>query len=320
MGLSLEESSELKKRIELLNGYEYDDVFRLIRERKYSSKDLGISYRELYHWSTQEILLEDNYVGKWRRFNTIELVWLEIVKELRKYNIGIKAIRQVRELFEVEMTNKDLIDGYGRDKFEEAALEVLKIRMSEEEYEEIIKSDIYQEMFKGDVLDIPPDQLTVNIFELVLVDSYFFKCQWSITLNADGDAVFFCENNKEDARRLEYFDELFGKSCLTISINKILANIFKDYQIEELALKWKLIDQQEEKILNILEDKKNIKSIHIKYTADSKLQSFEITEELKITMDDYLKKMIIAGSYQEIKILTQKGSIVHCERTTKHKL
>ncbi len=320
MGLSSKQSLELNKRIELLNGHENDDVLTLIQVRKYSSKDLGISYRELYHWSTQDILLESNYVGKWRRFNTIELVWLEIVKELRKYNISIKVIKQIKELFEVELTNDDFIDAYGRDKLVEVALQVVKARLSEEEYDTLTKSERYQEIFKGEELDIPPDQLRINVFELVLLDSYFFKCQWNMIINADGDAVFVSENDKEDAARIEYFYELFGQSCLTISINKILANIFKDYQIEELALKWKLIDQEEEKILNILEDKKNIKSIYIKYTSESELQSFEITEELKITIDDYLKKMIIAGSYQEIKILTQKGNIVHCERTTKYKL
>ena len=61
---------------ELLKDTSFVEAVAFIKERRFSNKDLGISYRELNHWSTHGLLFETNEAGKWRKFNLIEFVWI----------------------------------------------------------------------------------------------------------------------------------------------------------------------------------------------------------------------------------------------------
>jgi DNA topoisomerase VI subunit B len=59
--------------------------------------------------------------------------------------------------------------------------------------------------------------------------------------------------------------------------------------------------------------------VNIKFNKDSQLDLLEYTEELRISPQDYLKKVMVTGGYQEIVIKTQNGNVVVCERTIKQK-
>lgn len=317
----LDDLVDFDRYFDVLKNAENADVLELLHERKFTSKDLGISYRELNHWSTKELLLGNNQSGKWRKFNMIELIWLNLVKELRKYNVSIPNIKSVKDSFDIDISLDEMASIDYKNTMEEVALKVLEESLSEQEFNDMKSSDKYKKVIiDRDFSDIPVSHATFNLFEIILVDSYFLKFQWDIILNSQGDAFFFKEGFKEVPELNEIYNELFGLSSLKISINKMLANIFSDYSTETLASNWKLLNSKELEIVNILKSKKKIKSLEIKFSKDSELQSLEITEEIKISKSDYIKRLIIEGSYQEILLKTQKGDIFYSERKTKYKL
>lgn len=76
---------------------------KFLRDKQYSSNDLGESYRVINHWADLG-LLDDSRSdsNKWRKFSLVDIVWVFIVKELRKYGFPLEKIKELRyNLFKI---------------------------------------------------------------------------------------------------------------------------------------------------------------------------------------------------------------------------
>lgn len=80
---------------------------KFLSEKRYSSKELGESYRVINHWTDLGLLpdtREDD--AKWRKFSIIDIVWTLIVKELRQYGMSLDKIKKTRDdLFEIPFSS-----------------------------------------------------------------------------------------------------------------------------------------------------------------------------------------------------------------------
>lgn len=69
-----------------------------LRNKKLTSSDLKIPYRVINHWSTQGLFIDDNSEdSKWRRFSFTDIIWIEIIKELRKYGFSLDKIIKLKK-------------------------------------------------------------------------------------------------------------------------------------------------------------------------------------------------------------------------------
>ena len=69
-----------------------------LRLKRYRVADTDISYRTINHWEEMGLLFnEKDREEGWRKFNIVELVWLQIIRELRDYGMSIDAIKKVKE-------------------------------------------------------------------------------------------------------------------------------------------------------------------------------------------------------------------------------
>ena len=68
-------------------------VFRnRLRERKYTTKDVGISYRVMSHWESNKLIPEGVVQEGWRDFSLVEMVWLKIIVHLRKFGFSLTCL------------------------------------------------------------------------------------------------------------------------------------------------------------------------------------------------------------------------------------
>lgn len=70
-----------------------------LNEKKYRISDTDETYRIINHWA-ELALIEDNKNSRgqgWRHFSLVDLVWLQIVRELRRFGFPLEKIRIVRE-------------------------------------------------------------------------------------------------------------------------------------------------------------------------------------------------------------------------------
>jgi len=71
-------------------------VLEKIRQEYFTLKDTMVSARVLNHWKSKNILPLAR-AGGWNKFSLLELVWIDIVKELRKFGFSLKKISIVRD-------------------------------------------------------------------------------------------------------------------------------------------------------------------------------------------------------------------------------
>ena len=301
--------AELLKRISL------EDATSYITERRFTNKNLKISYRELNHWSSQGLLFENNEVGRWRKFNIVEMVWIEIVKELRLYNMPLPLIRGYKEVLSQKNMNATInampIDQLLAQVERQVPADIFRKFLESPEYAKLLQ----KEFMLPDNLGTPESG-----FEITVLETYFLKFQYRALFSSAGAVMFTSELYGQEMQSDEFFKKNLSRSHISISINTLIGNIFQDYSAESLNVEWMLITPDEQKILDLLQSDKQIKSIQIRLNGDSKIDLLEYTEELKVTPQDYLKKVMVAGGYQDIKIKTQNGNVVLCERTIKQKV
>lgn len=83
--------------------YSGDQRFALfqeeVRNRKYAIGDTNVKYRNLDYWEEKGLLPEgaDTRGRGWRRFNLIEVVWIEALNRLREFGISVEKIAKVKD-------------------------------------------------------------------------------------------------------------------------------------------------------------------------------------------------------------------------------
>jgi len=318
MALSLAQQYLTEHYQQVIGDSNYQAIAEKLKLKMFSPKDLGITYRELNHWSSKNLLFEST-PGKMRRFNLIELVWIEILKVLRQYNLSLEIIKALKENLLITFTFGELFEVDEETIVEVAKLNLQK-QMSAHEYDEFVLSGEFDKMLLSDEFRSDIDGISLNIFELILFEVYILKLNHKLLINSYGfwsvDNELFNDELAKSAYHLEHFE----KSYISISIGSLLSGIFEDYSVEDLKGTWRLINDSEVKILDAIKWKTNVKSVTIRFNEHSQVDLFEVTEVLKVSPQQYLKNLMVTGGYQQISVVTQKGDIVHCERTTKQKI
>ena len=95
-----------------------NELLNILGKKMFTSKHTGMTYRQINHASEKILKDERNNKAKWKRFNMKELIYLAIVKELRKYRFTDKEIQPLRKIFfskkyeeKIGMVTCSVIDG-----------------------------------------------------------------------------------------------------------------------------------------------------------------------------------------------------------------
>ena len=79
---------------------EYKENYSVLRKKKFSIKDTGLTYRIINNWSEKGLISHlREKEGKWHRLNALELIEIHIYKELKEIGFSIEKIKKVKEDF-----------------------------------------------------------------------------------------------------------------------------------------------------------------------------------------------------------------------------
>lgn len=299
---------------------DYMDVLENLRLPQFTKDDHKLSYRELNHWSTQGLLFEQNVKGKWRKFNLPELIWIELVKELRLYNYPLTAIKLIKDSVSAPIPNINTV--CEKDFLVRSFDEMLKSQVSEEEYKLIIQLQEHKNFIETGISEFTKMLNRIvapNIFEHMVLESYFLKIQYRFFANYNGQVAFTNELFEHEITKQNFYTDSFTRSNISVSINTLLAKIFEDYSVSSLQAKWHLITPEEEKVLKHLKTE-GIKSLTIRFRKDLSIDLLEVRKEMKISESQYIKSLLIKGGFEEIKLITQNGKVVSVEKKQQIKL
>jgi len=277
-------------------------LFQSIKERQFTLKDVGVTYRWITYWHSKGLLIGDYIEGKWRRFDLVEFVWLKMIVKLREFNIPIEKIKWIKENLMQNVTVSELIAN-------EDITDIL-IKLASEE-----KRDELKKLLKDkNVIDLLSSE-TMNLFETMIMDIITFTNSYSILIGST-EIVPLKHSALDSIADLKEFNSVLRGSFISISISEIL----RDYMIGESTVNGKhklaLLTEDEVKVLEVLKQD-NIKSVTIKYGKNSKIGLLEVVKIEKVDKGSRLLDFIMTHGYHDITIKTQNGEIVYCENKKK---
>jgi DNA-binding transcriptional MerR regulator len=273
--------------------------------RKYKPSELGISARNINNWSDNGLLPSNKKKG-WHRFSLTECIWLKIIQNLRELNLPLDTIKNIKDVLFHKIDFENIFE-------DKEILAQLKNALQEKESEtfiDIINSKELKELINA-------EQLT--FLDNIVLDLIFTRSNFRLLFTKDGQVMLHKDNYEDYLYTIPEYRELLKSTHISISLNRVLADITKEL-IEDEGLKTlQILTDQELEIIDIIREK-GIKKIEIYFGKDEKPELLKITKQNILVSETRLKELILVGGYQDIKITTEKGKIVNFENTKRIKL
>lgn len=277
---------------------QFDEVFTL--------KDLGVSARVLQNWSENGLLIEKER-GKDmnHRFNFIELMWLKIILELRRYGFPLEKIKRVKEYIVKSKTFPEIFNW----KTDEDIVNGIYTKWVNKNIDMKEFSSI---VFKHDVLKKIKSRKFIPLQFLIL--NYLQERNKSkILITEDGEAVPYVEG-----QIIPDLTELLDKeSYLSIPIYKLVLNFIKDEKNFELIPQSGILTNEEIHILVLIRSGL-FKDITITFKNNKPLY-LEAKRNIDVVKEARLYELFLTGAYEEITVINKNGNIVSSTKITKIK-
>jgi DNA-binding transcriptional MerR regulator len=302
-GLYKEEIDLIKQLKEELNTAE---VSENIKTRQFTMTDVGISSRLLNHWDKSGLLMEDYEERKWKKFNLIEYTWLQIVSEMRKYDLSHENIRNVKQSLLSDFRIDNIPD---KELFYEALINIAP----EDKQEEL------QRLLETIEMKTQIGAFKFNLLEMVINYIILLKRNFSLLVNLEGECIPLKYSSIEEYAQFDEFHEFLSGSFVSISITSILKKFLIKNEVASKKKKITLLTEAESQVISTIRDNA-VRSVKV---IKSDLEEIDIIEEIrngKIEKEARLMDLILSNGYQTIEIKTQNGTIVHCENKIKKKI
>jgi len=291
----------LKNR-DLIN---YKNLSEIIHEKRFTVKDVSLHYRWIRYWYQKGVLLKNYEEGKWKKFDLVEYVWLRMIMLMRKFNISLDRIKEVKRALIQEIPASEILKD---DKIIDNIMKLAEDK-DRDKVAEVLGSKEFHERIQLE---------SINLFETLIMHIITFQSSFSIIITED-NVIPFNHSLFENPEYKQGFNDLMKESFIAISVSEIL----RDYMIKISDIKEKnrlaLLTEDEEKVLDVLREDK-LKSVIIKYGEDKKIDLIETIRVEKVDKRARLMDFIMTNGYQDITIKTQNGEIVYCENKRKRQV
>ena len=272
----------------------------------FTTKDLGISRKNINYWDREGLLLSSRSKGEtWRSYTFVDYVWLNIVDELRYLGCPIQVIKDLKSVL---VNPIPIVEVYKLMQQHPELYKNLKNMEGIEEFESFIKladfsnTEIVKEL----------DKIPYDLLRILIGDALGFRVHIALAVFSDGYCIPIYTNAKLAYKESDLNDLTYG-SYARISLSAIIWEFISDEKLQEYMPKLNLLQPGEEKLLEIIHtgDYDTI-TIHFK---NKKMESLELKkkQDVKKKIVDILKD----NEYQDIVIKRHKGMITTIENTVK---
>lgn len=298
---------DIERAIELIKNMEDSSAnyFLEFDEINYKPSDLGISSRTINNWKKNDLLFSDLEEG-WHRFNLTESIWLKIVQQLREFNLPLESIKRIKSaLSGIPEGFTDKLDKRGVfDKIKKAldneSLSDFKAAFDLDEIKELEKKE------------------RLTLLDHIILDMIITRANFRILFNSEGTVLLHKDHYEAELRALPEYCEFLKTAHISLSLNQVFYSITQELIEPRHLLKLKILNSKEESILDLLRDDE-IKRVEITF-KNNEPQLMKVTKENKLDTAKRVKELLLNKGYQDIKLVTQDGQLVHCENTEKTKL
>lgn len=274
-------------------------------EKRYKPSDLGITARAINNWKENELLFNSKHKG-WHKFNLSECVWLKIIQKLREFNISIEVIKLIKD--DLFCTPDMSLIMEKKQAFEKLTSALENQNLSD-----------MAEVFDSDEIKDYMLKEKITLLDHLIMDLIVTRGNYRLLFNLKGEIMVHKDNYEDELRSHPAYMEFLKTAHVSVSLNSLFYEITNEL-IEDTDLKkLNILSEQETKILNAIRETE-VKKIEICFNQNKKPELIKVTRVNKLDSASRLKELLINKGYQDIKITTQNGQVVHFENTIKTKI
>ena len=298
-------AEELEKGLKLRNSKEYSEVMTRVFEQKYSPKDINVEPYKITNWRKEGIKISGfkSEKEKRKKYNLIELVWIQMIQTMKGLSIHSSHIIKVSNyVWSNVFDNSEAL--YNHPVFKKMLEGATQEQLNQVK---VAMGDLYH-----------------SFLELFVIDIIILGSNYSIIIDKDGKSLpckesYLSTNSKE----ILPVKEMMKRSFISISINEALSKfLFEFPEPDEIASRLELISPEEYEVIKEAR-KQGIKSINLRFNNNGKIDLIETSKVInpkKINDANELKRLFYSESYKDIEIKTQKNKVIHILDKTKRKV
>ena len=293
-----------------------DTFYPRMMEPLAKPSELELSPREFFYWCDKGIIdmpKAEKGQSPWSRLNLLDVFWIRIVKELRKFNLSFSAIVEIKK----DLFHSQFDRVLGMDSTMTANILALS------------KNDDATNMIQG-LSNLPTQELakikkkydhlcfpiTALLSDILLFNSYIHI---HICKPNDKYVIVFQGHSAENITP-ENMVLVNKQSHLSICLTELIAEFLLDKACEKMNIEFGLISAEEITILSAIRNKE-ITEIHIKKDQSEQMtmttiKQGEMTDE-EVTA---LKRLLRMNEYNEVRVVLRNNKHIYLENKTKQKL
>lgn len=291
-----------------------EKLIEFISEKRYSLADIGLKNKQAFDWTKAGIFLEQRESKYRRTYNSIEYVWLKIVKELREFGLSIDSIRNLKSFLLKEVDIKEYmtslidVDLENESKELKELQETLRLAYGTEEgKEQLIQSLSDKEL-----------TLVNTVLTLLIIESVVYRTNAHLLITKEGNTIITDGEPFDDEINL---GEVLNAPYITFPLRNVLVDFINREDLMSLTEKEELLNlsEQEQKVLRLLR-LGNLVSLSVRFDNNNEISLIETEENIDLSkVQGRLADFILRNQYHTITYKTQAGKIINMRRTTLHK-
>lgn len=283
--------------------------------QKFVLKDIGISTRVMNHWDAKEIIpASSRNKGNKYIFNFTELIWLNIVKELREFGYPLENIKGAYRFLMTPLDFSEYYSTLSKAEREKIKKKAENIQLDNDDEKKKLIAKVKK------ILDDPTTivgKYQTNILSVLINEFLVYRKEIKILVDQKGNVIpYFEDFIKHDG--YYNFIEVSGfdsESFINISLFKFFRKFIMNKKHFRFLQDSNILNENEAHILSLIREGK-AKTITIKF-QDQKPYMLETTKEKKIEAETRLSEILLGRAYQDISIRTENGNISYSNITTK---
>ncbi|MCX6258657.1 MAG: MerR family transcriptional regulator [Bacteroidia bacterium] len=288
--------------------------------RQFVMKDIGVTSRVFHHWSQKGLvnvrpkINDHNHV-----FSFVELIWFNIVNELRAYGFSLEKIKFVHDSLMQEISWNAFVNSLTISEKEKFIEEIDFLPSEYDDQKNNLKEILRKDMNDPD-LSSDENDININALYLIIYNFLVIRSNVWIYIDIKGTVIPCVEKIMDKVKLNKLMDEYFfdRESYICISLMKFFRKFVQNPKYLDFVRDNDILNENEQYILSLIREGK-AKAITIKFEGQ-KPSHIEITRERKLDVESRLSEVMLTKGYQDIVIKTKNGDIAYSNITTKKKL
>lgn len=291
--------------------------FEKCAKKELPISEIGIAFdrKLLYTWKKADLIPFLPEENTWMRFSFLDVLWLQLLLELREVGIGIEKLKKLKDHFfdpafrQAFFSNLHTLD-FPNAEMQSAIQEKLPVQKG-------------KLIFNDDINRIL-DDIQLSLFSVVVYAVIYTRANWSLYIDEHTRIGMIDLNNllQDPIAEVQALHTLLSEHTVAmVNLRKLIIRLTDSHEYFGNDLQMALvISENSVRVLQDLFSKNKVKEITFRMGDKGRPVIFA---KRQISLDEFeteLRKIRKKGNFSDVLVKTRDGQIQHFEKTELFKL